>query len=231
MWVSVGIYDPHCAPGASPLSMPTIMVGMYYIQAPMIAGLQLHTAPATEPLTVAEVKARLRITISDEDSDLAALLAECRELCERECQRAFITQTWTLYLDDFPRGGDLTIYIPRPPLISVTHLKYYDVDGVQQTYGASNYHVAAGGEPGRIVRVDGGVWPAIDSGRPESVEVRFVCGYGAAGAVPAAAKNAILVVMASLRENPGSEDNKSARAGIPAAARRALDSLEYGEIR
>lgn len=190
-----------------------------------VTGLKLFTAPASEPLTVTEVKARLRITISDEDTDLAALLAECRELCERECQRAFITQTWVLYLDDFPRGGDRSIRLPMPPLVSVTHVKYHDVDGTQQTYSSASYHVATGADPGRVVPVDGGVWPAVDYGRPEAVEIRFVCGFGAAAAVPAAAKNAILVTMADRRENP------QGAIGIPAAARRALNTLEYGEVK
>lgn len=189
-----------------------------------VIGLKLYTSPASEPLTVSEVKARLRVTISDEDTDLAALLTECRELCEAECHRAFITQTWVLYLDDFPRGRDKAIRLPLPPLQSVTHVKYYDVDGTQQTYSSANYHVAVGAEPGRVVPVDGNSWPTVDYGRPEAVEIRFVCGYGLAAAVPNAAKNAILVTMAERRENP------AGAVALPPAARRALDTLEYGEV-
>lgn len=195
-------------------------------------GLKLYTAPASEPLTVAEVKARLRITISDEDTDLAALLAQARELCEAECHRAFITQTWTLTLDDFPRGylngaAHYTrpeIRLPLAPLVSVTHVKYYDPDGVLRTMDAADYWVAAGGDPGRIVPALA-YWPAVQYRRPGAVEVRFVCGYGDATLVPNAAKAAILVTLAAMREDP------SGATGVPPAARRALDTLEYGEVR
>lgn len=186
-------------------------------------GLTITTAPSVEPLTTAEAKARLRITVTDEDTDIGTLITQARELAEAECGRAFVTQTLTMRMDDFPRGADRTIYVPRPPLQSVSWVKYYDADGAQQTYSADNYHVATLSEPGRIVRVDGGVWPAVDYGRPEAVEVKFVCGFGLAAAVPAAAKAAMLLVMAALRDDP-------TKATIPPAARRLLDTLEYGQV-
>lgn len=187
-------------------------------------GLTITTAPSVEPLTTAEAKSRLRITVTDEDTDIGTLITQARELAESECGRAFVTQTLTVRYDDFPRSGDRAIYLPRPPLQSVTWVKYYDADGNQQTYSSASYHVATLAEPGRVVPVDGGVWPAIDFGRPEAVEVKCVCGYGLAASVPAAAKAAILVIMASLREDP------TGTKGVPPAARRLLDTLEFGQV-
>lgn len=192
-------------------------------------GLKVVAAPASEPLTVAEAKARLRITTGAEDADLTALITQARELCEAECQRAFVTQTLALYLDCFPRCD--TIRVPRPPLQSVSWVKYYDAAGVQQTLDPAKYHVAPAGEPGRIVLKSESVWPEVQDGRPEAVEVQFVAGYGAASAVPAAAKAAILVVMAAARENPAGDDNILVRGGLPASARRLLNTLEFGEVR
>lgn len=189
-------------------------------------GLTITTGPAAEPVTAAEAKARLRITVTAEDTDIGTLITQARELAEAECGRAFINTTFTLKLDDFPRCADKSIRLPRPPLSSVTWVKYYDADGVLQTVSASDYHVATVGEPGRVLPVDGETWPAVDYGRPEAVEVKFVAGYGAAGSsVPAAAKAAILVIMAALRDDP------TGSAGVPPAARRLLNTLEYGEVR
>lgn len=198
--------------------------------------LKLVTAPASEPVTVAEAKARLLITIDDEDTDLAAMVTQSRELCEAGCQRAFVTQTYSLYLDRFPGGCEAVapsdgyeyqryasgreIRLPRPPLQSVTWIKYYDAAGVQQTLDPSAYYVATGSEPGRIRPVT--YWPATQV-RPEAVEVRFVAGYGGASAVPAAAKAAILLTVKQLRDAPD--------ADLPPAARRFLDTLETGEVR
>ncbi len=200
-------------------------------------GVRIYTAPASEPVTVAEAKSRLRITTTDEDTDIGTLITQAREMAEAECQRALITQTLTLTMDDFPRYYregrrddyatyfDRSIRLPRPPLVSVTHVKYYDGDGVQQTVDAATYSVATGGEPGRIAPLSAGYWPAVQYLRPEAVEVRYVAGYGNAASVPAAAKAAILIIMAALRDDP------TGAAGIPAAARRMLDTLEYGEVR
>lgn len=186
--------------------------------------LTLTTPPTSEPVTVAEAKARLRVTVAAEDGDVAALVQQARELAEAACQRAFVTQTYTLRLDDFPRGDDRAIYLPRPPLRSVASVRYYDADGVQQTLDPAGYWVASGGEPGRVLPFDGAAWPTVQAGRPEAVEVVFVAGYGAASAVPYAAKAAILVIAAALRENP-------AGATLPDAARKFLDTLETGTVR
>lgn len=188
--------------------------------------LKLITPPATEPVTLTEAKARLRITITDEDDDITSLIKQARELCEAACQRAFITQTWSLYLDDFPRHihwYQQAIRLPRAPLQSVTWIKYYDTAGVQRTYDAAMYHVTTGSEPGRIAPLWGAYWQYAQFGRPEAVEVRFVAGYGAASDVPNAAKAAILLTMKSLRDDPS--------APVPPAARAFLDTLETGEVR
>lgn len=187
--------------------------------------LKLITAPASEPLTTAEAKARLRVTVSDEDTDIGNLISEARAACENECGRAFVTQTWSLYLDEFP-GGDGSIRVPRPPLQSVTWIKYYDADGVQQTLDSSTYLVTTGAEPARVTPVPGQWWPATQSGRPEAVEVRFVAGYGLAAAVPYEAKAAMYLVIADRHEMP-----TGGQVAIPPAARRLLDMLETGEIR
>ncbi|HEY1191939.1 MAG TPA: hypothetical protein VGE74_30190, partial [Gemmata sp.] len=181
--------------------------------------LKLVTPPASEPVTVSEAKARLRITISDEDADIGDMIAQARELCEAGCQRAFITQTFSLYLDRFP-GSTGDIRLPRPPLQSVSFVKYYDSAGDLQTLDPAAYYVATASEPGRLRPVD--YWPATFC-RPEAVEVRFVAGYGTAADVPAAAKAAVQLTVKALRDAPDGD--------LPPAARRCLDTLEFGEVR
>ncbi len=187
-------------------------------------GLKLITAPEVEPVSLANAKARLAVTITDMDTDLDLMIAECREAAEAECGgRAFITQTWSMFLDKFPSGR--TILIPRPPLQTVTWVKYYDAAGEQQTLGAEAYTVAVGQEPGRLVLKASGAWPVTEAGRPEAVEVRFVCGYGGAAAdVPAKVRAAVLLTLAARFDDPTGE------VDIPPAARRVLHSLETGQV-
>lgn len=188
--------------------------------------LTLITPPVADPVTLAEAKARCRVTTDDEDDDLRALIAEATAAAESECGgRQFSPATYTLSLDEFPRLADGradAIRIPRPPCSAVTWVKYYDRDGVEQTLSAVDYYTAVAGEPARIVPVNG--WPSTQTGRPEAVTVRFVAGFAT---IPAAVRSAILEIIAHRWKNRGDE----AKVGIPAVARRMLDSLEFGEVR
>lgn len=185
-------------------------------------GLKLITAPVQEPVALSDVKARLRITVDDSDDDLTLLLAECRAALEAESGRAFCSQTWSLYLDTFPPDG--VIVIPRPPLQSVTWVKYYDTDGVQQTLDSANYYVATGGEPGRVRRGYNIIWPITQYYRPEAVEVRFVAGVSNPANLPPQVRGAILTTVADRFDHPDGP------VSIPPAARRLLDTLDVGQV-
>lgn len=92
------------------------------------------------------------------------------------------------------------IDIPLPPLQSVTTVKYYDADNVEQTLSSGRYTVDTTSEPARIV-IDADGWPAIYD-RANAVTVRFVCGYGATTAdVPASLRAAMLLHIGDLFEN------------------------------
>lgn len=81
--------------------------------------LKLKTAPAVEPVTVDEAKLDLHIDAGDENVLIGNLIAAARQLAERETKRAFITQTWQMYLDKTPA----VIEIPKPPLQSIVSIK------------------------------------------------------------------------------------------------------------
>ena len=141
--------------------------------------LTLVTAPAVEPLTLAEAKGHLRVTTTDEDALITALIVAAREYAETFTRRALITQTWDLTLDSFPSE----IVMPMPALQSVTSITYIDVDGASQTLPTTEYTVDIKSAPGRIVEAYGKAWPTT---RPviNAVTVRFVAGYGLAVSVP-----------------------------------------------
>jgi uncharacterized phiE125 gp8 family phage protein len=189
-------------------------------------GLKPITPPSVEPVTVdTALRARLRLDGTDDDADIGAMLAAARELVEAETHRSLITQTWSLFLDMFPYQN-MEIRVPRAPLQSVTWIKYYDLDGTLQTLDPSLYHVATAREPGAIWPVFNFIWPFTQYSRPESVEIRFVAGYGnAASNVPNAALEAIKVLVADRYTHRGDDS----QTPIPPAARRLLNTLEYGE--
>ena len=126
---------------------------------------------------------------SNQDSRIDSLIKVARQHVDAGAGwsgRALITQTWELVLDRFPTCA---IKLPYPPLQSITHIKYFDVSGVEQTYSPANYAVDAVSQPGGVVPNKS--WPGtLDA--VNAVTVRFVCGYGAsADDVPEPIKQAM----------------------------------------
>ncbi len=126
------------------------------------------------------------------DPELVSWILAAREYGETCTHRAFITQTW-----EWKRGGfpcDDVIWIPKPPLVSVTSVTYVDPAGVTQTWSASLYTVDAPSGPkaraGRIVPNYGEIFPATRD-VVNAVTIRFVAGYGAASVVPSLLKTCL----------------------------------------
>lgn len=137
---------------------------------------RLITAPATEPVTLAEAKLHLRVDASDEDTLITSLISVARHECENRTGRALITQTWELTRDCFADEMEL----PQPPLQSVSSVKYFDTSEVEQTLASSVYRVDSYSQPGRVTLAYEETWPDIALEYPNAVAIRYVAGYGAA---------------------------------------------------
>lgn len=164
--------------------------------------LSLVTAPAEEPLTVAEAK--LHVKAGDDEDDLIdTLITAARELAESYTHRFFVTQTWDERLRDFPSWQD-AIAVPGPPLQSVTSVTYVDPGGATQTWSPSLYLVdnpqGAHARPGRLEPVFGQIYP-VTRRQLNAVTIRFVAGYGAASAVPGGLKAAMKLLIGNWWRN------------------------------
>jgi len=62
-------------------------------------GLKQTVAPALEPVSLTEAKLHLRIDTTAEDVLISSLIKAARQYCENYQRRAYITQTWELWLD------------------------------------------------------------------------------------------------------------------------------------
>ena len=161
--------------------------------------LTLQSAPASEPVTTAEAKTHCRVIGTADDSYIDSLISAARLYVERRTGRALVTQTWDGFLDAFPDDMDV-IELPRFPLVSVTHVKYHDANGAQQTWGSSNYIVDAAAWPGVIALAPNVEWPITQDGRRNAVEIRFVAGQ-AVGSVPADLKHLVKFLVSHFYEN------------------------------
>lgn len=134
---------------------------------------RVTSQPTSEPLSLAALKARLQIDHDDDDETLASLLVAARQKIESWEWRKHLTQTLTLTIDRFPCGP---IYLPYPPLQSVTSIVYVDSQGASQTLGVADYQVDIYSEPGRIFPAYGTVWPSVQC-VPNAVTVEYIAGH------------------------------------------------------
>ncbi len=142
--------------------------------------LQVVTAPAFEPVSLAEVKSWLHIDADDTAHDLVVnmLIKAMREDAENRTFRAFITRQYRLYLDDWPRHARYghKIDLPFPPLQSVDSFQYIDDDGVTQTLATDQYAVHEEYEPAFIIPEWEVTWPTIRR-VPDAIQILFTAGY------------------------------------------------------
>lgn len=163
--------------------------------------LKLVTGPVVEPVSLGNMKEHLRIVDFIIDDDYISLLIKAaRESAETFQSRSFITQTWDLFLDEFPER-DPIIRVPKPPLQSVTTVKYTDASGVvQELVAVTDYQVDTKSEPGRISPAFGMVWP-VTRVVLNAVEIRFLSGGIAAADVLEKIKMAIKQIVAHWYEH------------------------------
>jgi len=160
--------------------------------------LKVITPPSVEPISLTEAKKQLNVDFEDDDTFIGNLIKSAREYCEKLQNRAYVTQTLEIALDDFPCDE---IELPRPPLQSVTSVKYYDVDDTENTFSSSNYYVDTYSEKGKISLNYNTYFP-ITTLRPKNgVIIRYIAGHGVAADVPMRIKQAILLLVAHWYEN------------------------------
>lgn len=159
--------------------------------------LQLTSPPATEPVSLAEAKAWLRVESgNDEDDLITALIEAARVRCEWHCGQAFITQGWTLWLDSLSDG---VVHLPLPPLRSVDSVTLYDADGNASTLDGSAWAMDAPG--GRLIFTA----PHPGLRALNAAAIIFTAGYGQASDVPASIRSAVLQTISWLYEHRGGD--------------------------
>ncbi len=166
-------------------------------------GLELVTPPPSEPVSLMEAKAHLRVDHDDEDALITRLIVAARETAERITGRAFISQSWRLWRDEWPLSSPRAILLPKPPLMSLTSVAAYDRSGAATTLSSDATIVDSAAVPGRLVLRDTAVLP-VDLREANAISITYQAGYGASAAdVPAAIKAAVLSLVAHFYESRG----------------------------
>ena len=182
------------------------------------------TAPAAEPITLAEARTQCRIAADDtsEDSLLGIYIQAAREGAEQILGRSLINGTWEQRLDCFPAS---VIVLDRALATSITSVVYTNQAGQSITLDPSAYQLQLSSQSAWLVPAVGTSWPATLSGANviNTVRITYVCGYGATGAaVPAAVRQWLLMTIGTLYAQRETVDASGRVAALPA---RLVDSL------
>jgi uncharacterized phiE125 gp8 family phage protein len=159
------------------------------------------SAPAAEPVTVAEAKLHSRIDGNTDDAVITSQLLAAREYIEALIKGPLMQRSYRLRLDRFPSGN--TLMVPGFPVVSVTAIRYIDGAGTQQTMSNALYALNADQSPCRIaLNRSANAWPTVYNMEGVwSVEVEYIAGYANAAAVPQALKQAMLLVFGHWFDN------------------------------
>tara|TARA_Y100001938_G_scaffold137150_1_gene200939 strand:+ start:35 stop:691 length:657 start_codon:yes stop_codon:yes gene_type:complete len=184
-----------------------------------MSGIKVVTAWTTSAVATSDQKSFMRVDFSDDDSLIAELIKASQNVIETYLNRAITTQTLELYLDRLPFYSDINypegtftapdmeynsnfIVLPKPPVASVTHVKYFDDSDTEYTYAATNYYVDTISDQARIVLRQGKSWPTVTQTRnANAYVVKYVAGYGGASDVPEPIVQAIKLLTTHLYEN------------------------------
>jgi uncharacterized phiE125 gp8 family phage protein len=183
----------------------------------------LNSQPATEPVSLAEAKAQLRITHGDDDAYISTLIIAARRQVEARTGLALITQGWSLWLDCWPDAPVVSLGLA--PVGAISDIIAYGEDGTPAVYDPSHYYLDVVSRPGRaVLRQDR--LPPLPGRKVNGIEIRFTAGFGSASAVPQDLKQAILLCLAHWFEHRGEADGGSMPlAAIEILARHRVTRL------
>ncbi|WP_342642877.1 head-tail connector protein [Rhodoligotrophos ferricapiens] len=157
-----------------------------------------NSPPAVEPVSLEQARAHLRVAGCLEDELIAALITSARIHLEIATRRMFITQGWSVFLDEWPEGGVITLAIR--PVQSVDSVILHAESGAAREIEPADYTADTGSLP-RLRPRSGRQWPRPD--KPfRGIEIEITAGYGDAPEdVPQPLRQAILQLVAHWYEN------------------------------
>ena len=87
----------------------------------------LLSAPAVEPVSLAEAKTWLRIARDSDDELIGALITSARLVVEAHTHLVLIEQTWRIVADGWPPASELEL--PVRPMLALEEIRVADAVG------------------------------------------------------------------------------------------------------
>jgi uncharacterized phiE125 gp8 family phage protein len=150
------------------------------------------TPPAVEPVTLTEMKAHLRVDISNEDALISGLISAAREQAEETLRRSLGAQTLELVLTTWPSRS---VELLRGPVRSIVSVEYTDIDGEEGEIDEGDYYLAAGGN---LVLAALASWPVVTI---RELRIRYEAGYATPAQIPVRYRQAIKMLVGDWYEH------------------------------
>ena len=174
----------------------------------------LVTAPASEPVSLAEAKAHLCVVHGDDDQLIASLITAARRLVEVRTGLCLIAQEWLCLRDGWPEDG--VIELPATPLLAVEEIGVFGEDDTKAVIDPAHYIVDAPSRPPRVMLRGSRLWPR--PGRAvNGIGIRITAGFGPQDAdVPQPLRRAVLLLVAHFFAQRGEEAGGGLPVGLDA---------------
>ena len=153
----------------------------------------LITPPTTEPISVEQASAHLRVDSEDDLTYIEALIGVAREYVDnvtgrvamhshhRVSSNSWVGLTGPEFLD--------TVNLYRSPLTAVSHVKYYpDGSNVLTTMPSTDYRVITGSLPGMVQFIVD--LPTVED-RVDAIQITFTAGQTVSSAVSPGQRHAV----------------------------------------
>ena len=164
--------------------------------------------PATEPVSVSELKAHLRIDSAADDAALASLITTARLQIEAALSLALITQSWTWTIDRWPPRA--SVELPLAPVQTIISVTAAHADETLVAMSPTNYILDGLSNSARLIAKTSWPQPGV---RAQGIEIKLIAGFGTAAAdVPAAIRQALLVLVAHWYSHRDTADGCGATA-------------------
>jgi uncharacterized phiE125 gp8 family phage protein len=190
----------------------------------------LLSGPAVEPVSLAHAKSWLRIDGADEDDLLISLILSARLTLEAHTRRRFLTQSWRMFLDDWPKSGSAAIApvaIPSAPFQAVSAIRVYDDANAANILASGSYSAPAANDLARVTFL---TTPPSPVRSTDGIEIDIVAGYGDhPEETPEPLRCAILMLVAQWHENRG--DAQTTTSAIPASVEALVNPFRRRRLK
>lgn len=178
-------------------------------------------APNDRPITVELARDQCRLPDESQDTYLALLIDAATNYVETAARLTLCPQTIRVEYDAFPCGNGF-LPLPFGPVRGTVTLEYVDSDTGSWTTVTDKQTWITGDAP-KLAPAYSSNWPTTKPLTVPSVRATYECGFATVALIPAALRNAVLMIVRLTYENPDGW-NRSGAVEVPLVVHQFIGS-------